>query len=135
VTHEAERAQYDEDCAKHERPWELWAKWDLDEWVQCSSHPLWFESCHYCRIQHKELELGQVYLTREDKDEDEAAMKKIHDYFQSGEPAQSLQALRREAMEEMKQRMIDWVDDGTEWHDANDVIAALRNAPIGEEGE
>ena len=52
--------------------------------------------------------------------------------YEKNKQFKSLQALRREAMEEMKQRMIEWVDDGTEWHDANDVIAALRNAPIGE---
>ena len=55
--------------------------------------------------------------------------------YEKNKPFKSLQSIRREAMEEMKQRMIEWVDDGTEWHDANDVIAAIRNAPIGEDGE
>jgi hypothetical protein len=82
MTHEKEKAQYEEDRKNYERPWELWELQDFrGEWVTCADSPKFARLAHYRR---KKPPLRPEYFSGLNWREAEKYVGKLMEFSDSG---------------------------------------------------
>lgn len=82
MAHEKEKAQYEEDCKNHERPWELWEiSHDGREWSTCTCTPSWGQWGGYRR---KEPPFTPEYFSGLNWREAEKLIGKVVEFSNTG---------------------------------------------------
>lgn len=86
IVHEELKKQYEEDCKKYERPWELWEYLNLmapeDGWKPCKKEPKWINDFQYRR---KEPSFEPEYYSGLNWREAEKLVGKVVEVSQTGD--------------------------------------------------